>query len=285
MEHTQFGDPLVKCGDICWFKASVYTNGENIPVVVKSVSENATLRVANHVTEELNELQKIGPHPNVLSLCGWNTTSFPNLSIFRLPPNCATLNSFLKYDYDTMQVREMETYNETTCKTAVTCSLDICRGMAFLSSNGFIHPCLSSHQVLVDFSHVCKLFAFTKADSTSTVSLVNLSPEEENLYEKWLPPEYLKLKEYCPSSDVWSFGVLLWEIFSNGEQPYYRNSVIDGSFLTGVNDLRKPEMCSTEIYHLMISCWNELPVDRPSFNRLQESLEHAYRSFAENCVY
>ncbi|EDV26534.1 uncharacterized protein TRIADDRAFT_23036, partial [Trichoplax adhaerens] len=78
---------------------------------------------------------------------------------------------------------------------------------------------------------------------------------------------------YTSKSDIWGFGILLWELFSSGSEPY---AEISGDSILGVIEgglrLDCPENCSPNVYHIMKDCWNALPKDRPTFVRIKELL-------------
>lgn len=90
---------------------------------------------------------------------------------------------------------------------------------------------------------------------------------------RWMPPESCLYGKFTTESDVWSFGVVLWEIFSYGLQPYYgftNTDVID--MIRSRQLLACPEDCPPHIYSLMIECWHEIPAKRPSFHELHTRL-------------
>uniref|UniRef100_A0A4W6FHE3 Protein kinase domain-containing protein n=1 Tax=Lates calcarifer TaxID=8187 RepID=A0A4W6FHE3_LATCA len=91
---------------------------------------------------------------------------------------------------------------------------------------------------------------------------------------KWMAPETIFDRVYTTQSDVWSFGVLLWEIFSLGASPY-PGVCIDESFCRRLKEgtrMRPPEYATTEIYQTMLDCWLDRPTDRPTFAELVEHL-------------
>ena len=96
---------------------------------------------------------------------------------------------------------------------------------------------------------------------------------------KWAPPEVLWYTRFSSKSDVWAYGVLMWEVFSLGKMPYGRLSnaqvvqiIRDGS------RLERPKACPTAVYGLMKLCWSESPEDRPSFARLKLELKLPLRT-------
>lgn len=92
---------------------------------------------------------------------------------------------------------------------------------------------------------------------------------------RWMPPESILFGKFTSESDVWSFAVVLWEVFSYGHQPYYGYSnqeVIE--MIRSRQILRCPEECPPQIFQLMMECWNELPAKRPTFSELHVRLRN-----------
>merc|ERR1711991_1037359 len=158
----------------------------------------------------------------------------------------------------------------------IALTLQVCKGMHLLMVNGILHRDLAARNVLIKF----------QGDSTPLAKLCDFGLGkimEENYYTvstpgvpiplKWTSLEALEKKQFSEKSDVWSFGVLMYEIFSLGSDPYF-----DWSPKEIVPRLRKgerlacPTTCSAAIYKIMCSCWNESPKERPSFEALYEIL-------------
>lgn len=91
---------------------------------------------------------------------------------------------------------------------------------------------------------------------------------------KWSAPEVLKFNKTSSKSDVWSFGITLWELFSYGEVPYrgMSNKEVSEQVIAGYR-LEMPPGCPPEIWNLMKICWAENPKDRPTFSEINEDLE------------
>uniref|UniRef100_A0A667X9H8 Tyrosine-protein kinase n=1 Tax=Myripristis murdjan TaxID=586833 RepID=A0A667X9H8_9TELE len=146
-------------------------------------------------------------------------------------------------------------------------ALDVCEGMEYLESKRFVHRDLAARNVLVSDDSVAKVsdFGLTKVDSKAS--------DHAKLPVKWTAPEALK-KEFSTKSDVWSYGVLLWEIFSYGRQPYPKMSLkeVKEKVEEGYR-MEAPEDCPPGVYSLMKSCWEKEPRRRPSFHKLREKLD------------
>uniref|UniRef100_A0A8B9XB95 Tyrosine-protein kinase n=1 Tax=Bos mutus grunniens TaxID=30521 RepID=A0A8B9XB95_BOSMU len=149
---------------------------------------------------------------------------------------------------------------------------DVCEGMAFLESHQFIHRDLAARNCLVDSDLSVKVsdFGMTRyvLDDQYVSSVGTKFPV------KWSAPEVFHYFKYSSKSDVWAFGILMWEVFSLGKQPYdlYDNSQVVVKVSQG-HRLYRPQLASDTVYHIMYSCWHELPEKRPTFQQLLSSIE------------
>lgn len=149
---------------------------------------------------------------------------------------------------------------------------DVCEGMAFLESHQFIHRDLAARNCLVDSDLSVKVsdFGMTRyvLDDQYVSSVGTKFPV------KWSAPEVFHYFKYSSKSDVWAFGILMWEVFSLGKQPYdlYDNSQVVVKVSQG-HRLYRPQLASDTVYHIMYSCWHELPEKRPTFQQLLSSVE------------
>ncbi|XP_020487555.2 megakaryocyte-associated tyrosine-protein kinase isoform X1 [Labrus bergylta] len=147
-------------------------------------------------------------------------------------------------------------------------ALDVCEGMGYLESKKLVHRDLAARNVLVADDSVAKVsdFGLTKLDLKE--------PDNVKLPVKWTAPEALKKEKFSTKSDVWSYGVLLWEIFSYGRQPYPKMSLKEvKERVEGGYRMEAPEDCPPGVYSLMRICWKQEPRRRPTFHKLREKLE------------
>ncbi|KAM3876099.1 megakaryocyte-associated tyrosine-protein kinase [Diretmus argenteus] len=147
-------------------------------------------------------------------------------------------------------------------------ALDVCEGMEYLESKRLVHRDLAARNILVSDDKVAKVsdFGLTKVDCRAS--------DNAKLPVKWTAPEALKKEKFSTRSDVWSYGVLLWEIFSYGRQPYPKMSLKDVKERVEEGyRMEAPDDCPPGVYALMRSCWEKEPRRRPSFHKLRENLD------------
>ncbi|XP_049730523.1 vascular endothelial growth factor receptor 3 isoform X1 [Elephas maximus indicus] len=160
-----------------------------------------------------------------------------------------------------------------TMEDLVCYSFQVARGMEFLASRKCIHRDLAARNILLSESDVVKICDFGLArDIYKDPDYVRKGSARLPL--KWMAPESIFDKVYTTQSDVWSFGVLLWEIFSLGASPY-PGVQINEEFCQRLKDgtrMRAPELATPAIRRVMLSCWSGDPKARPAFSELVEIL-------------
>lgn len=148
-------------------------------------------------------------------------------------------------------------------------SHQVAQGLDFLSNRNCIHRDVAARNVLLTHHHVAKICDFGLArDIQNDDSYIVQG--NARLPVKWMAPESIFQCVYTVQSDVWSYGVLLWEIFSLGKSPY-PNVAVDTNFYKMIKDGRhmtQPDFAPVEMYQLMTLCWNLEPTDRPTFKTI-----------------
>ncbi|KAM9835152.1 vascular endothelial growth factor receptor kdr-like [Syngnathus typhle] len=160
-----------------------------------------------------------------------------------------------------------------TLEDLICYSFQVAKGMEFLASRKCIHRDLAARNILLSENNVVKICDFGLArDIYKDPDYVRKG--DARLPLKWMAPEAIFDKIYTTQSDVWSFGVLMWEIFSLGASPY-PGVQIDEEFCCRLKEgtrMRAPEYSSSEIYQTMLECWKGEAQERPTFTELVEQL-------------
>uniref|UniRef100_A0A674BI58 Protein-tyrosine kinase 6 n=1 Tax=Salmo trutta TaxID=8032 RepID=A0A674BI58_SALTR len=151
-------------------------------------------------------------------------------------------------------------------------------GMAYLEQQNSIHRDLAARNVLVGENYICKVADFGLARIIKEPFYVS---EDKKIPYKWSSPEAISHGRFSNKSDVWSFGVLLYEILTYGGIPYpgmscYNNNEVYRQIIAGYR-MPAPEKCPNFLYKLMLACWSDNPADRPDFKELRSKLENINR--------
>ncbi|XP_063147107.1 mast/stem cell growth factor receptor Kit-like, partial [Candoia aspera] len=153
-------------------------------------------------------------------------------------------------------------------------SYQVAKGMSFLSSKNCIHRDLAARNVLLTHGRITKICDFGLARDIRNDSNYVVKGNAQ-LPVKWMAPESIFECVYTFESDVWSYGILLWELFSLGSSPY-PGMPVDSRFYKNVKEgyrMFSPEFAPAEIFKIMKSCWDADPVKRPAFKQIVQLIE------------
>ncbi|XP_058852063.1 macrophage colony-stimulating factor 1 receptor 1 isoform X3 [Acipenser ruthenus] len=153
-------------------------------------------------------------------------------------------------------------------------SYQVAQGLDFLAEKNCIHRDVAARNVLLTEGRVAKICDFGLARDIMNDSSYVVKGNAR-LPVKWMAPESIFDCVYTSQSDVWSYGILLWEIFSLGKGPY-PSMLVDSKFYKKVKDgyqMSRPDYAPPEIYTIMKMCWNLEPTKRPTFNKIGQLIE------------
>ncbi|XP_027752938.1 tyrosine-protein kinase Fes/Fps isoform X2 [Empidonax traillii] len=232
---------------------------DNTAVAVKSCRETLPPELKAKFLQEARILKQYR-HPNIVRLIGVCTQKQPIYIVMELVQGGDFL-SFLRSEGPHLRLKELIRMTENAAA-----------GMEYLESKHCIHRDLAARNCLVTERNTLKISDFGMSRE-----------EEDGIYAstggmkqipvKWTAPEALNYGRYSSESDVWSFGILLWEAFSLGAIPYANlsNQQTREAVEQGVR-LDPPEQCPEEVYQLMQRCWEYDPHKRPSFSTIHQDL-------------
>ncbi|XP_075422567.1 vascular endothelial growth factor receptor 2 isoform X1 [Ascaphus truei] len=176
-------------------------------------------------------------------------------------------------DVEEEEVSEDICKNPLSMEDLISYSFQVARGMEYMASRKCIHRDLAARNILLAENNVVKICDFGLArDVYKDPDYVRKG--DARLPLKWMAPETIFDRVYTTQSDVWSFGVLLWEIFSLGASPY-PGVQIDEEFCRRLKEgtrMRAPDYATVEIYQTMLDCWHGDPQERPIFSELVDHL-------------
>jgi proto-oncogene tyrosine-protein kinase Ret len=288
------------------YKAQMMTEGKSINAVAikELIQKRCEVESQENIKAFLAEIELMkkvseGNNSHVVKMVGCVTLSIPLALILEYVPQgnlrdylktartkcgmvsvsedqCPVPSTVATVDQDILEEQTTDSETDQHVKEDGKCiiaennltsfAFQIANGMQYLSSLGVIHRDLACRNILVDDTEVLKIADFGLARNTEEY----MSSMKDKLPIRWMAPETFLSGSFTEKSDVWSFGVCLWEIFSLGTLPYkdLENTTIVPKILGGYR-LQQPYMCPDHAYTVMMQCCEDNPDKRPTFATLR----------------
>ncbi|KAL3222419.1 hypothetical protein MRX96_004886 [Rhipicephalus microplus] len=197
-------------------------------------------------------------HVNVLPLIGLSIDKTDGLMVI-IP--------YMKYGDLLSYIRDER--NTPTVKQLITFGVHVAEGMKYLAETKFVHRDLAARNCMLSEDFTVRVADFGLSRDVYEKDYYSGDNKKTKLPVKWMAPESLEKGIYNHKTDVWSYGVLLWELITRGVTPYPEVDnwdIVD--FLKQGRRMKQPSFCPDEMYATMLKCWHDDPKKRPSFAKL-----------------
>uniref|UniRef100_A0A3Q4H3B1 receptor protein-tyrosine kinase n=1 Tax=Neolamprologus brichardi TaxID=32507 RepID=A0A3Q4H3B1_NEOBR len=206
-------------------------------------------------------------HPNVIHLEGVVTKSSPVMIITEFMEN-GSLDTFLRQNDGQFTVIQL-----------VGMLRGIASGMKYLADMNYVHRDLAARNILVNSNLVCKVSDFGLSrfleDDTSDPTYTSGG----KIPIRWTAPEAIQYRKFTSASDVWSYGIVMWEVMSYGERPYW--DMTNQDVINAIEQdyrLPPPMDCPSALHQLMLDCWQKDRNNRPKFSQIVNNLDKMIRN-------
>uniref|UniRef100_A0A8B9LU38 receptor protein-tyrosine kinase n=1 Tax=Astyanax mexicanus TaxID=7994 RepID=A0A8B9LU38_ASTMX len=252
-------------GEVCSGRLKLPSKKE-ICVAIKTLKAGYTEKQRRDFLSEASIMGQFD-HPNIIRLEGVVTRSKPVMIVTEYMEN-GSLDSFLrKHDA------------QFTVIQLVGMLRGIASGMKYLSDMGYVHRDLAARNILVNSNLVCKVSDFGLSRVLEDDPEAAYTTRGGKIPIRWTAPEAIAYRKFTSASDVWSYGIVLWEVMSYGERPYWEMSNQD--VIKAVDEgyrLPPPMDCPAALYQLMLDCWQKDRNNRPKFEQIVSILDKLIRN-------
>ncbi|XP_078379477.1 uncharacterized protein LOC144662528 isoform X2 [Oculina patagonica] len=256
-------------------------NGGHTIVAAKMLKANAPESDRKDLLSELELMKKLKPHPHVIKLMACVTETDPMLVLIEYVP-FGDLLGYLRKSRglnDTyFKDPDVKPQTSLTAEQLIRFAWQVADGMFYLSSKKIIHRDLAARNVLVGEGEKCKVTDFGMARNVHQDDIYT-KRSRGRLPAKWTAYEALLYGTYTTQSDVWSYGVLLYEILTVGGSPYpdINAREIARKLQEGYR-MPKPKHVDSKLFQIMLKCWEKNPSDRPTFAKLKDTMKDMERN-------
>ncbi|XP_031416827.1 ephrin type-A receptor 6 isoform X1 [Clupea harengus] len=252
-------------GEVC--SGRLRTPGKKeIPVAIKTLKGGYVERQRKDFLKEASIMGQFD-HPNIIRLEGVVTKSRPVMIVVEYMEN-GSLDSFLrKHD------------GHFTVIQLVGILRGIASGMKYLSDMGYVHRDLAARNILVNSNLVCKVSDFGLSRVLEDDPDAAYTTTGGKIPIRWTAPEAIAYRKFSSASDAWSYGIVMWEVMSYGERPYWEMSNQD--VILSIEEgyrLPAPMGCPVALHQLMLHCWQKERSHRPKFTDIVSFLDKLIRN-------
>ncbi|XP_055153441.1 ephrin type-A receptor 5 isoform X8 [Symphalangus syndactylus] len=252
-------------GEVCSGRLKLPGKRE-LPVAIKTLKVGYTEKQRRDFLGEASIMGQFD-HPNIIHLEGVVTKSKPVMIVTEYMEN-GSLDTFLKKNDGQFTVIQL-----------VGMLRGISAGMKYLSDMGYVHRDLAARNILINSNLVCKVSDFGLSRVLEDDPEAAYTTRGGKIPIRWTAPEAIAFRKFTSASDVWSYGIVMWEVVSYGERPYWEMTNQD--VIKAVEEgyrLPSPMDCPAALYQLMLDCWQKDRNSRPKFDEIVNMLDKLIRN-------